>query len=127
MRRPVAVRRVKEVTETVIGSVELSGGPTPPMIRATPPATTSPDETAGGEGSTRLRAASQEFEALFWEQVLRAALPPDRLIGSDTGAGVYVGLVESGLADAAANAGGAGLWRLLVQSLQLRGAAGHAP
>jgi Rod binding domain-containing protein len=92
--------------------------PIPPVTPRPLPNLPSTGGTPAGGEAARLRAAAQQFEALFWEQVLHAALPPDQLMGSDIGAGVYGGLVETGLADAVARAGGAGLWTLLVRSLQ---------
>jgi hypothetical protein len=65
----------------------------------------------------RLREAAQGFEALLWEEVLRAALPDG--LSQDTGAAgpLYSGLEVQALADALARAGGAGLWRTVIQGL----------
>jgi hypothetical protein len=74
---------------------------------------------AGGAGAgarewARLREAAQEFEALLWEQVLRAGLPGDRAWVQGAGEPVYDALVVETLAEAIARGGGAGLWRLLA-------------
>jgi hypothetical protein len=76
-------------------------------------------EGAGGAGAgaregARLREAAQEFEALLWEQALRAGLPGDRAWVQGAGEPVYDALVVETLAEAIARGGGAGLWRLLA-------------
>jgi Rod binding domain-containing protein len=65
----------------------------------------------------RLREAAQGFEALLWEEVLRAALPDGLSQDAGVAGSLYSGLEVQALADALARAGGAGLWRTLIQEM----------
>jgi hypothetical protein len=69
---------------------------------------------AGARDGGALREAAQDFEALLWEEVLRAGLPGDRAWAQGARGPVYDALVVETLAEAIARAGGAGLWRLLA-------------
>ncbi|MHB8731699.1 MAG: hypothetical protein ACYDAB_07910 [bacterium] len=85
-----------------------------------PPAGAAGVTGAGGApaaSNAKLHAAAQSFESLFWEEVLRAGLPENGFVSDEAGGSLYGGIIESGLADAVARAGGAGLGRLIEQSL----------
>ncbi|HXX40543.1 MAG TPA: rod-binding protein [bacterium] len=77
----------------------------------------------------RLEQAAEEFASLLWEEVLHTALPTDTLMGDASGADVYGGLVESGLAGAMGKSGAGGLARMLIESLSrgTGGADAHPP
>jgi Rod binding domain-containing protein len=88
---------------TIIGSIPTVGSQRDPSTPGT------------------LREASQEFESLFIAQMMksmRATVPQSKLLGSDSGQGMFRELLDQELSRQIAFAGGFGIGDILYQQLK---------